>query len=95
MSTKESVIEMIRRLPDDVTVPDILTELYFRQLVDEGLAELDAGKGVSHEEAKKTAERMDQLIWSPRAIWELEVSSHRKPAFFCKRIMSERTSGTC
>ena len=53
MSTKEAVIEMIRRLPDDVTVPDILTELYFRQLVDEGLSQLGAGKGLAHAEAKK------------------------------------------
>ena len=53
MSTKEAVIAMIQRLPEDVTVPDILTELYFRQLVDEGLEQLDAGKGVPHEEARK------------------------------------------
>ena len=53
MSTKETVIELIIRLPDDVSVPDIMAELYFRQKVDEGLHELDAGQGVSHEEAKK------------------------------------------
>ena len=53
MSTKETVIEMIKRLPDDVSVPDIMAELYFRQKVDEGLRQLDAGQGVAHEEAKK------------------------------------------
>ena len=53
MSTKEAVIEIIRRLPENVTVPDILAELMFRQQVDDGLRELDAGKGVPHEEAKK------------------------------------------
>ena len=50
---KQSVIEMIQRLPEDVTVVDIMDELYFRRGVDEGLAQLDAGEGVEHEEAKK------------------------------------------
>ena len=57
MSTKEAVIEMIRRLPDDATVPDIMEELYFRQKVDEGLRQLDAGEGVPHEEAKRRLAR--------------------------------------
>jgi hypothetical protein len=51
MSTKDAVIEMIRRMPDTVTVPDIIAELYVRQKVDEGLQQLDANEGVSHEEA--------------------------------------------
>lgn len=53
MSTKEAVIEMIKRLPDDVTVPDIMAELYFRQEVDQGLCELDEGKGIAHNEARQ------------------------------------------
>jgi predicted transcriptional regulator len=53
MSTRDAVIEMIRRLPEDVSVPDIMAELYFRNKVDEGLRQLDAGQGVPHEEAKR------------------------------------------
>jgi len=53
MSTKEAVLEMIRKLPDDVTVPDIMAELYVRQQVDEGLRQLEAGEGVPHEEVKE------------------------------------------
>ncbi len=53
MSTKEAVIEMIQRLPADVSVPDIMAELYFRLKVDEGLRQLDQGQGVPHDEAKK------------------------------------------
>jgi predicted transcriptional regulator len=59
MSTKEAVIEFIKRLPDDVTVPDIMAELYFRQKVDEGLRQLDAGEGVPHEEARQ---QLDQWL---------------------------------
>lgn len=53
MTTKEAVIEMIQRMPNDVTVPDIIAELYVRQKVDEGLRELDNGEGIPHEEAKR------------------------------------------
>ncbi len=53
MSTKDAVIEMIKRLPDEVSVPDIIAELYFRQKVDEGLRQLDAGLGIPHDEAKQ------------------------------------------
>ncbi len=52
-TTKDLVIEMIRRMPDDTTVPDIMAELYFRQKVDEGLRQLDEGQGIDHEDAKK------------------------------------------
>jgi hypothetical protein len=52
MSTKESVIELIRRLPDDVSLADIMAELYFRQKVDQGLRELDEGKGIPHDQAR-------------------------------------------
>jgi predicted transcriptional regulator len=52
-TTKEMVIEMIQRLPDDVTVTDIIADLYFRQKVDEGLRQLDAGEGIPHDEATK------------------------------------------
>ena len=40
VSTKDAVIEMIRRMPDDATVPDIMEELYFRQKVDGGLGQV-------------------------------------------------------
>jgi predicted transcriptional regulator len=53
LSTKEAVIEMIKRLPEDASVPDIMAELYFRNKVDEGLRQLDAGQGIPHDEAKR------------------------------------------
>jgi len=54
---KEQVIEMIRQLPDDSSVDDIMAELYFRLQVDAGLKELDEGKGIPHEEVKKRMSR--------------------------------------
>jgi predicted transcriptional regulator len=52
-TTKQAVVEMIERMPDDTSVEDIMAELYFRQKVDEGLGQLDAGEGIDHEEAKQ------------------------------------------
>lgn len=52
-TTKQAVVDMIQRLPDDASVEDIMAELYFRQKVDEGLRQLDAGEGIDHEEAKR------------------------------------------
>ncbi len=57
MSTKEAVIELIRRLPDDVSVVDIMAELHVRQKVDEGLRQLDAGQGIDHEQVKERMAR--------------------------------------
>jgi predicted transcriptional regulator len=47
---KDKAIELISRLPDDVTLEDIMYELYFRERVDRGLAEARQGLTVSHEE---------------------------------------------
>jgi predicted transcriptional regulator len=50
---KEQVIRMIKSLPDEATIDDIMAELYFRLQVDAGLKELDEGKGIPHEEIEK------------------------------------------
>ena len=50
---KKQVIQMIQSLPDNVTVHDIIAELYFKLQVDAGLKELDEGKGIPHEEIEK------------------------------------------
>ncbi len=46
---KDQVIEMIRALPDESTVDDIMEELHFRIQVDRSTKELDEGKGIPHE----------------------------------------------
>jgi predicted transcriptional regulator len=57
MTTKQAVIEMIERLPEDISVEDIMAELYFRHKVDEGLRQLDAGEGIEHKEALRRLEK--------------------------------------
>lgn len=48
MSNNE-VIKLIQELPDSVTMEDILYKLYVRAQVEEGIQELDEGKGIPHE----------------------------------------------
>lgn len=50
---KEQVIKMIESLPDNASIDDIMSELYFRLQVDAGLKELDDGKGIPNEEFEK------------------------------------------
>ncbi|MBU2446131.1 MAG: hypothetical protein KJ666_11270 [Bacteroidetes bacterium] len=50
---KEQVLKMIDSLPENITVDEIMAELYFKLQVDAGLKELDEGKGIPHEEVEK------------------------------------------
>ncbi len=54
IGVKEEVISLVRNLPEEVTVDDIMRELYFKIQVDEGLKELDEGKGIPHEEVENS-----------------------------------------
>lgn len=53
MSTKDEVIELIRNLPENVTIEDIMKELYIKLNIDRGIQELDSGKVISHEQVKE------------------------------------------
>lgn len=53
MSTKEEVIKLIKGLPENVTLEDIMRELYVKAKIDKGIQELNAGKVFSHDEVKE------------------------------------------
>lgn len=53
LGVKQEILKMIQTLPDEVTIDDIMAELYFKSQVDAGLNELDEGKGILHEEVEK------------------------------------------
>jgi hypothetical protein len=54
---KEEVIDLIRKLPDDATLTDIVEELYVRQKIEKGIAQLDAGESLSTEKVKQRLSR--------------------------------------
>jgi predicted transcriptional regulator len=52
-TAKQRVLEAIEKLPPDATVEDAIERLVFLAKIERGIAELDAGKGISHAEAKQ------------------------------------------
>ena len=56
-NTKEQVIRIIDRMPEQASIADIMAELYFCLKVNSGLRELDEGKGIPHEQVKEHLEK--------------------------------------
>ncbi|BCL36160.1 hypothetical protein [Nostoc sp. MS1] len=56
MSDRDTVLELVKRLPANVTLREILREIEFIAAVKEGLAEIDQGKGVSLESVEQMIE---------------------------------------
>jgi predicted transcriptional regulator len=51
--TRERMIEAIRDLPADASVDDAIERLVFLAKIEEGLAQLDHGEGIPHDEVKR------------------------------------------
>jgi len=51
--TRERMIEAIRELPEDASVDDAIERLVFLAKIEEGLAQLDRGERIPHEEVKQ------------------------------------------
>jgi hypothetical protein len=53
MTTKEVLIDIANRLPEDATLADAAYELELRTAILEGIASLDRGEGMPLEEVEK------------------------------------------
>ena len=51
-TAKEAARQIIEHLPDQATWNDIMYELYVKQKMEEGLADIEAGRTISHEALK-------------------------------------------
>ncbi|MEJ2248524.1 MAG: hypothetical protein P8Y70_00860 [Candidatus Lokiarchaeota archaeon] len=54
---KDNIIEMIKALPDDVSMEDIIEAIYVRQKIEKGLKDSEEGRLFTHEEAKERLEK--------------------------------------
>lgn len=52
LSAKEAARKIIDHLPEQATWDDIMYELYVKQKMEEGLADIEAGRTVPHGEVK-------------------------------------------
>ena len=57
LSAKETSLNLIKKLKDDITYEEIMYELYFLQKVESGMKDVENGRTVSHEEVKKDLEK--------------------------------------
>jgi predicted transcriptional regulator len=57
--TRDRIIDLMRELPADATIDDAIEKLLFVARIERGIAELDAGQGVPHDEVKR---RLDELV---------------------------------
>ncbi len=61
MNDKEAVIQLLNRLPSEISLREILREIEFIAAVKEGLDEIDRGQGVSVEAVEKMMEAWTTL----------------------------------
>ena len=54
---KENIMQMIKELPDDITLEDIMYHLYTREKIIRGLKDAEEGKKVTNEKAKEVIEK--------------------------------------
>jgi len=66
MSTKEILLEVAAKLPPNATLVDAISELEFRQAVENGLASLDRGERVPLEEVRKRIPEWISKYSSPK-----------------------------
>lgn len=57
MSAKENAIKVIQNLPENASTEEILEALCIHEKIERGLEDLDAGRVISHEDAKKRLAR--------------------------------------
>lgn len=51
--TRDQMVEAILELPPDASVDDAIERLVFLAKIEEGLAQLDRGDGIPHDEVKR------------------------------------------
>jgi predicted transcriptional regulator len=56
-TSKQTALSIIEEMRDDASLEEIMYGLFFRQRVERGLRELEAGKNVSHDEIRRSVAR--------------------------------------
>lgn len=52
-TTRDRILDALQDLPSDATYDDAIERLVFLAKIDAGLAELEAGQGIPHDEVKR------------------------------------------
>ena len=54
---KDQIVSFIKKLPDDISLEDIMYHLYVREKIFNSIKESDEGKKVSNKKAKEIIEK--------------------------------------
>jgi hypothetical protein len=57
MSTKQEIIDMIKSMPENATVDDVMEKLYVRAKIESAIKQIDEGKGIPHDQVKEKFKR--------------------------------------
>ena len=57
MQVKETVKDLLERLPDNCSLQDVLYHLYVLQALEQGRADVQAGQTIGHEQVAKELRR--------------------------------------
>ena len=52
-TSKRKLWQVLRSLPEDVALEDVIEQIYLLFKIDRGVRQLDAGEGIPHEEARE------------------------------------------
>ena len=56
-AVKEIVEKILEQLPEDTTLEEVQYRLFVRQKIELGLADIEAGRVISHDEAKRRMQK--------------------------------------
>jgi hypothetical protein len=56
LTTKEAVISLVKKLPENSTLDDIMKHLYIKQKILKGQKQLETGQFCAHEKVKEIME---------------------------------------
>ena len=60
---KEEIIALIKKLPEDTTIDDIMYHLYVKKKILAGIKDIDEGKVIPHEQVMENAKkRLEQWL---------------------------------
>jgi predicted transcriptional regulator len=54
---KEEIIDLIKKLPDDATIDDIMYHLYVKKKILAGIKEIEQGNIIPHEQVMENAKK--------------------------------------
>ncbi len=50
---KSQLLDIIEKMPEEISVGDLIAEIHFKEKLEKGLNQINEGKTISHTEAKQ------------------------------------------